>query len=61
MDAAFAKFPYGAVHIDNATVIRADVITSNGVIHVPDEVILPNPIRFFSHGWTPFALGKTRA
>lgn len=32
----------GTVHIDNATVTKADIMTSNGVIHVIDEVILPN-------------------
>ncbi len=32
----------GAVHIDNATVAKADIMASNGVIHVIDEVILPN-------------------
>ena len=32
----------GTVHIDNATVAAADVMASNGVIHVIDEVILPN-------------------
>ena len=32
----------GTVHIDNATVATADIMTSNGVIHVIDEVILPN-------------------
>lgn len=32
----------GAVHIDNATVATADIEASNGVIHVIDEVILPN-------------------
>ncbi len=32
----------GMVHIDNATVAKADIMTSNGVIHVIDEVILPN-------------------
>jgi uncharacterized surface protein with fasciclin (FAS1) repeats len=32
----------GSVHIDNATVAAADVEASNGVIHVIDEVILPN-------------------
>lgn len=30
------------VMIDNATVTTADIITSNGVIHVIDQVILPN-------------------
>ncbi|MEM7432212.1 MAG: fasciclin domain-containing protein [Pseudomonadota bacterium] len=32
----------GNVRINNATVIAADVATSNGVIHVIDTVILPN-------------------
>ncbi|MEM1411002.1 MAG: fasciclin domain-containing protein [Pseudomonadota bacterium] len=32
----------GTVHIDNATVAAADVMASNGVIHVIDTVILPN-------------------
>jgi uncharacterized surface protein with fasciclin (FAS1) repeats len=31
----------GAVMIDNAKVIRTDILTSNGVIHVIDSVILP--------------------
>ena len=32
----------GTVRIDNATVVKADVGASNGVIHVIDTVILPN-------------------
>jgi len=32
----------GAVMVDNATVVTADIGTSNGVIHVIDTVILPN-------------------
>jgi transforming growth factor-beta-induced protein len=32
---------YGKVKIDEATVVQADVIASNGVIHVIDRVILP--------------------
>lgn len=32
----------GSVKIDNATVIKADIQASNGVIHVIDEVILPD-------------------
>ena len=32
----------GGVMIDNATVAAADVMASNGVIHIIDEVILPN-------------------
>ena len=31
----------GVVHVDNATVTKADVTASNGVIHVIDSVILP--------------------
>ena len=31
-----------SVMVDGATVVQADVIASNGVIHVIDEVILPN-------------------
>ncbi len=32
----------GGVRIDNATVVKADIGASNGVIHVIDTVILPN-------------------
>lgn len=32
----------GSVHVDNAQVIKTDIITTNGVIHVIDKVILPN-------------------
>ena len=31
----------GAVLIDNAAVVKADIACSNGVIHVIDSVILP--------------------
>jgi uncharacterized surface protein with fasciclin (FAS1) repeats len=31
----------GVVHVDNATVTGADVLASNGVIHVINSVILP--------------------
>lgn len=31
----------GALHVDGATVIQADVNASNGVIHVIDTVLLP--------------------
>ena len=31
----------GAVMIDGATVVQADIMTDNGVIHVIDQVILP--------------------
>ena len=30
------------VMVDDATVVSADIETSNGVIHVIDKVILPN-------------------
>ena len=31
----------GAVKVDNANVVKTDIMTSNGVIHVIDAVILP--------------------
>jgi len=31
----------GTVKIDDATVVQTDIVTSNGVIHVIDSVILP--------------------
>ncbi len=31
----------GGVMIDNAKVVKADVMASNGVIHVIDTVLLP--------------------
>ena len=36
------KVAQGKVHVDGATVAKADVMASNGVIHVIDEVILPS-------------------
>ncbi len=35
------KVDGGSVYVDKAKVIKADIITSNGVIHVIDAVILP--------------------
>lgn len=35
------KVEDGKVHINDATVTTADIMTSNGVIHVIDSVILP--------------------
>ena len=32
----------GAVKVDNANVIKTDILCTNGVIHVIDSVILPN-------------------
>jgi uncharacterized surface protein with fasciclin (FAS1) repeats len=31
----------GSVYVDNAKVVKTDIMTSNGVIHVIDSVILP--------------------
>ena len=36
------KVNMGKVYVDNAQVIAADVMASNGVIHVIDTVILPD-------------------
>lgn len=33
------------VMITDASVIKADVMTSNGVIHVIDTVLLPNDVK----------------
>ena len=38
---AKVKVADGAVMIDNAKVVKTDIETSNGVIHVIDAVILP--------------------
>lgn len=35
------KVSYGDVKVDNATVVKPDVMVSNGVIHVIDTVIMP--------------------
>ena len=40
-DTIAVKVEDGMVHVDNATVTSADVVASNGVIHVIDSVILP--------------------
>jgi uncharacterized surface protein with fasciclin (FAS1) repeats len=40
-DTITVKLEDGVVHVDNATVTSADVLASNGVIHVIDSVILP--------------------
>lgn len=36
------KVEDGKVQVDNANVVKADILCSNGVIHVIDEVILPS-------------------
>ncbi len=36
------KVTDGAVTVDNANVVKADIAASNGVIHVIDNVVLPN-------------------
>lgn len=33
---------YGNVTVDKAKVVKTDIVTSNGVIHVIDSVVLPN-------------------
>lgn len=38
---AAVKVTGGAVKIDNANVVKTDIVTDNGVIHVIDSVILP--------------------
>jgi uncharacterized surface protein with fasciclin (FAS1) repeats len=38
---AKVKVKDGKVYVDNATVVTTDIMTSNGVIHVIDSVILP--------------------
>ena len=40
-DTITVKVEAGVVHVENATVTSADVLASNGVIHVIDSVILP--------------------
>ena len=35
------KVASGAVTVDNAKVVKTDVVASNGVIHVIDTVVLP--------------------
>jgi len=40
-DTITVKVEDGVVHLENATVTSADVLASNGVIHVIDSVILP--------------------
>jgi uncharacterized surface protein with fasciclin (FAS1) repeats len=35
------KVDDGKVYVDNAQVVKTDIMTSNGVIHVIDSVILP--------------------
>ena len=36
------KVADGKVSVDNASVVKADVMAKNGVIHVIDHVVLPN-------------------
>ena len=38
------KVEGGTVMVDNAKVIKTDIVCTNGVIHVIDAVILPNKI-----------------
>jgi uncharacterized surface protein with fasciclin (FAS1) repeats len=43
-DTITVKVRNDVVHVDNATVTKADITASNGVIHVIDAVILPKGI-----------------
>ena len=43
-DTITVKVENGVVHVDNATVTSANVLASNGVIHVIDSVILPKSL-----------------
>ena len=43
-DTITVKVEDGVVHVENATVTSADVLASNGVIHVIDSVILPKDL-----------------
>jgi uncharacterized surface protein with fasciclin (FAS1) repeats len=43
-DTITVKAHDGKVHVDNAQVVKTDILTSNGVIHVIDAVILPSGI-----------------
>ena len=36
------RTPEGKVFVDDAQVVRADVMTSNGVLHVIDAVLVPD-------------------
>lgn len=42
---ATIKLEKGKAKVDNSTVVIADVLASNGVVHVIDEVILPPSMR----------------
>lgn len=39
----------GGVYVDGAKVVTADIVASNGVIHVIDTVLLPKPAMAGSH------------
>ncbi len=39
----------GSVYVDGAKVVTADIVASNGVIHVIDAVLLPKPAMAASH------------
>ena len=41
-DTIAIKAQSGSVMIDNASVVKADIVASNGVIHVVDTVLMPN-------------------
>jgi uncharacterized surface protein with fasciclin (FAS1) repeats len=41
-DTVMFKAQTNKVMVDNATVVKADIVASNGVIHVVDTVLMPN-------------------
>jgi uncharacterized surface protein with fasciclin (FAS1) repeats len=41
-DTVMFKAQNNSVKVDNANVVKADVVASNGVIHVVDTVLMPN-------------------
>lgn len=46
---ATIKIEDGSVYIDNAKLVKTDIATSNGVIHVIDSVILPKEKKASEH------------
>jgi len=43
-EALMVSSSYGAVMVNNAKVVKTDIVASNGVIHVIDTVVLPQEL-----------------
>ncbi len=43
-EALMVSSSYGAVMVNNARVVKTDIVASNGVIHVIDTVVLPQEL-----------------